>query len=75
MPMRFRAAAICALVGLRGVRAAACHADAEQQCKDAAECSSTEVAQGHSRRSQDCQVYMTTYCARRQSPLPYHRQA
>ena len=48
MPMRLCAAAICVLVGLRGVGAAADHADAEQQCKDAAECSGVEVAQGHS---------------------------
>ena len=55
-------------LGLRGVGAAACHADAEQQCKDAAECSSIEVAQGHSRRSPACQVCLTTYCIYRQSP-------
>ena len=64
MPMHLLAAADCVLIGLRGVGAAACHADAEQQCKDAAECSNIEMAQGHSRRSPDCQVCLTICCTR-----------
>ena len=59
---------------LRGVGAAACNAKAEQQCKDAAECCSIEVAQGHSRRSPDCQVCLTTCCTGN-SHLPYNRYA